>query len=132
MIVTDPIADLLARLRNGAGARHAVVEMPATKMKLAVLQILKDEGFIKDFDVIKGTHWDLARVELKYFQDRTTAILVAKCVSRPGRRVYVGAAELPKVRGGLGIAIVSTPKGIMTDRSARKLRVGGEWLCSVW
>lgn len=132
MNLTDPIADLLTRLRNGALARHAQVEIPASKLKLSLVQILKEEGFIKDFDVIKGLHWDLIRVELKYFQDRTTAISVAKRVSRPGRRVYVGVDELPRVRRGLGVAIISTPKGIMTDKNARKLSIGGEWLCSIW
>jgi small subunit ribosomal protein S8 len=132
MSTLDPIADLLTCLRNGATARHASVEMPASKLKVALVQILKEEGFIKDFDVIKGKSWDVVRVELKYFQDRTNAISNAERVSRPGRRVYVGAADLPKVQSGMGIAVLSTPKGIMTDKNARKLQVGGEWLCSIY
>jgi len=132
MSTMDPIADLLTRLRNGAGARHAVVEMPCSKMKLAVVQILKDEGYVKDFDVVKGQAWDLLRVELKYFQDRTNAFNRLERVSRPGRRVYVGVDELPKIQSGMGVAVISTPKGLMTDKNARKLQVGGEWICSVW
>jgi small subunit ribosomal protein S8 len=132
MNVTDPIADLLTRLRNGAMARHTYVEIPSSKMKQAMVQILKEEGYIKDFDNIKGKTWDLIRVELKYFQDRSSAISKSQRVSRPGRRVYCSVRNLPKVRNGLGVAVLSTPKGIMTDRNARKLQVGGEWLCSVW
>jgi small subunit ribosomal protein S8 len=132
MYVTDPIADRLTRLRNGAMARHVHVEIPTSTMTRAVVEILKDEGFIKDYDLIKGTTWDLIRVELKWFKDRTPGIAVAKRVSRPGRRVYVGVKDVPKVRNGLGIAIMSTPKGVMTDKGARKLNVGGEWLCSLW
>lgn len=132
MNVNDPIADLLTRLRNGAMARHATVEIPSSKMKRAVVEILKAEGYIKDFDVIKGSVWDLIRVELKWFGDRTPGISVLKRVSSPGRRVYVGVKDVPKVRNGLGIAIMSTPQGVMTDKGARKLNVGGEWLCSVW
>ena len=131
-MMTDPIADLLTRIRNAALAGHRAVRVPASKTKRRVLEILKREGFIVDFEFVgEGPqgHFD---VMLKYLPDKTNAIKGLQRVSRPGCRRYVKAKEIPRVRGGLGIAIVSTSRGLMTDREARRARVGGELLCTVW
>jgi small subunit ribosomal protein S8 len=136
MIVTDPIADLLTRIRNGLMAGQTVVAMPSSKMKAAVVQILKEEGYIDTFEVAANEETkSVLRVHLKYVgerRDRRPVITGLERVSRPGRRVYAGKTEIPRVLSGLGVTIVSTPKGIMTGARARKLGVGGEVICKVW
>jgi small subunit ribosomal protein S8 len=131
-MVNDPIADMLARMRNGMLVRHKQVVVPGSKMKVALARILKDEGFIKDFEVTKDTPQPQLRVVLKYDRDRKSVVTGLQRVSRPGRRVYVRRTEIPWVLSGLGIAILSTPQGIMTDQKARRLGLGGEVLCYVW
>lgn len=131
MHITDPIADMLTRIRNAADARHDSVDVPASGMKKAIAQILLDEGYIKNFQLIEGGQGTI-RIQLKYNQGREKAITGLKRVSKPGLRMYAGAQELPKVLRGLGIAIVSTSKGVMTDKKARELNVGGEVLAFVW
>lgn len=131
MAMTDPIADMLTRIRNGKMRRLDVVEIPGSKIKIQLASILKREGFIRNFKVVKaGSHENL-RVFLRY-QDKENVITGIERISKPGRRVYVGKGELPRVRGGLGIAILTTPKGILTDRECRQANVGGEVLCTVW
>ncbi len=131
-MVNDPIADMLARIRNGMLVRHKQVVVPGSKVKVAVARILKDEGFIKYFEVTKDTPQPQLRVVLKYDRDRKSIVTGMKRVSRPGRRVYVKRSEIPWVLSGLGIAILSTPQGIMSDQKARRLGLGGEVLCYVW
>ncbi|MFA5078983.1 MAG: 30S ribosomal protein S8 [Dehalococcoidia bacterium] len=130
-MVTDPIADLLTRVRNAAMARHDSVNIPASKMKIAVAKILKDEGFISDFSVVKGEPQRMIKITLKYI-DKQPAFIGLERVSKPGLRVYSGKKEIPRVYGGLGIAIVSTSKGLMTGQEAWKKNIGGEVLCYVW
>lgn len=130
MSMQDPLADMLTRIRNAQMAEHASVAMPSSKIKAAVAQVLKDEGFIADFNVTGEVKAELV-VELKYFEGRPV-IESLKRASRPGLRSYAGKEALPKVNGGLGIAIVSTNKGVMTDRAARAAGVGGEILCTVF
>ena len=130
MQITDPIADMLTRIRNAGNARHASVDVPASKMKKAIAQILLDEGYIKSFETLEGN--TQGRITLKYVDGRQKAISGLKRVSKPGLRVYAGAQELPKVLRGLGIAIISTSRGVMTDKKARELNVGGEVLAFVW
>ena len=137
-MVTDPIADMLTVIRNGLQARKKDVVVPASKLKRAILQILKDEGYIEDFQEFsvptrKGEQGKKLRFQifLKYYNGKPVIAHIEK-VSKPGRRVYVSADEIPRVRNGLGIAILSTSKGVMTDKKARKERVGGELLCIVW
>lgn len=132
MQITDPIADMLTRIRNAGVARHDTVDVPASKMKKAIAQILLDEGYIKSFEVIDGNTQGIIRIVLKYVEGRQKAITGLKRVSKPGLRVYAGAQELPKVLRGLGIAIISTSRGIMTEKKARELNVGGEVLAFVW
>jgi small subunit ribosomal protein S8 len=132
MAVSDPIADFLVRIRNAQKARFDKVDMPASRLKASIARILKEEGYIKNFKVIKDDKQGILRIQLKYGDDRTSAIAGMKRVSRPGRRVYAGHSDLARVMGGLGISIVSTSKGLMTDRNARKEHVGGEILCNVW
>jgi len=131
-MVNDPIADMLARIRNGMLVRHKQAVVPGSNVKVAVARILKDEGFIKDFEVTKDTPQPQLRVVLKYDRDRKSIVTGMKRVSRPGRRVYVKRSEIPWVLSGLGIAILSTPQGIMSDQKARRLGLGGEVLCYVW
>jgi len=131
MQITDPIADMLTRIRNAGSAKHDKVEIPASKMKKAIAQILLDEGYIKDFKVINDTPQGTIRVTLKY-NGSERAIAGLRRVSKPGLRVYVGSDELPRVLRGLGIAIISTSKGVMTDKKARAAHVGGEVLAFVW
>ena len=126
MQITDPIADMLTRIRNAGNARHASVDVPASKMKKAIAQILLDEGYIKAFEVVEGNTQGIIRITLKYVDGRQKAITGLKRVSKPGLRVYAGAQELPKVLRGLGIAIISTSRGVMTDKKARELNVGGK------
>jgi len=134
MSVNDPIADMLTRIRNAVAARHESVSMPASKMKVAIAQVLKEEGFIKDYSVIKheGRPHQELRIVLNYLGRKQPAINGLQRVSKPGLRVYVQKRQIPRVYGGLGIAILSTPKGIMTGQRARRESVGGELLCYVW
>ena len=132
MHITDPIADMLTRIRNAGAARHATVEIPASSMKKAIAQILLDEGYIKAFEVIENGTQGTIKVTLKYSANKENAISGLRRVSKPGLRVYAGADELPRVLKGLGIAIISTSKGIMTDKKARELHVGGEVLAFIW
>ena len=130
-MVTDPIADLLTRVRNAAMARHDSVMVPASKMKIAMAKILKDEGFISDFSIVKGEPQRSIKIALKYI-DKQPAFIGLERVSKPGLRVYSGKNEIPRVYGGLGVAILSTSKGIMTGQDAWKKKLGGEILCYVW
>ena len=132
MHITDPIADMLTRIRNAGAARHATVEVPASSMKKAIAQILLDEGYIKAFEVVENGTQGTIKVTLKYSANKEKAISGLRRVSKPGLRVYAGADELPRVLKGLGIAIISTSKGIMTDKKARELHVGGEVLAFIW
>jgi small subunit ribosomal protein S8 len=132
MSMTDPFADMLTRIRNAGGARFDKVDIPASRMKISLAKILKEEGFIKNYKVIKDNRQGILRVYLKYTSQQTPLIQGIRRVSKPGRRVYAGHAELPKVQGGLGVAVISTSQGVITDRAARKLNVGGEVLCEVW
>ena len=132
MQITDPIADLLTRIRNANSAKHETVEIPASNTKKAICQILLDEGYIKDMKVEENNHQGTIVITLKYGEKKTRVIQGLKRISKPGLRIYAGAAELPRVMKGLGIAIVSTSKGVMTDKQARKAGVGGEVLAFVW
>lgn len=130
-MVTDPIADMLTRIRNAVMAGHEDVLVPASRMKLSVARTLKEEGFIQDYETLKGKLQAMIRIRLKYI-DKRPALLGLERVSKPGLRVYVGSREIPRVYGGLGIAILSTSKGIMTGQEAWRQRLGGELLCYVW
>ncbi len=131
-MMTDPIADMLTRIRNAVRARHPRVDVPASKMKVEIARILKEEGYISNYKVMGEGAKKTLRLYLKYGPEEETPILNLERVSRPGRRIYVGAKEIPRVLGGLGIAILSTPKGIMTGREAHHRNVGGEVLCFVY
>lgn len=131
-MMTDPIADMLTRIRNAALARHDRTEMPASRLKAAVAEILKSEGFIADVRPSEGDGPKKLTIVLKYGRDRTSAIDGIRRVSRPGRRVYVRHDRIPRVYSGLGISILSTSHGLMSDRQARRLKLGGELLCEVW
>ncbi len=131
-MVTDPIADMLNRISNALVARHKQVLVPSSKEKVAIARILKDEGYIQNFQVTRDTPQANLRIVLKYDDHRQPLISELKRVSKPGRRVYVGRSEIPWVLSGLGIAIMSTPRGIMTGQQARRMRVGGEVLCHIW
>ena len=132
MITTDPIADMLTRIRNANSAKHESVDVPASNMKKQIAQILVDEGYIKSFNVIDDGKQCVLKVFLKYGPNKSKVLQGIKRVSKPGLRIYVGRDELPQVMKGLGVAIVSTSKGIMTDKKARKDNVGGEVLAFVW
>lgn len=132
MQITDPIADMLTRIRNAGNARHASVDVPASKMKKAIAQILLDEGYIKSFEIVDDGTQGIIRIQLKYLAGKEKVISGLRRVSKPGLRVYAGADELPRVLKGLGIAIISTSKGVMTDKAARANHVGGEVLAFVW
>ena len=132
MQITDPIADLLTRIRNASSAKHDTVDIPASNMKKAICQILLDEGYIKNFTVTEDGKQGLITVVLKYGEAKTPVITGLRRVSKPGLRIYSDVENMPKVMKGLGIAIVSTSKGVMTDRQARKENVGGEVLAFVW
>lgn len=132
MVMTDPIADMLTRIRNANSVYHDKVEIPSSKIKEAVVRILKDEGFIRDFEVIKDTKQGMLKVALKYGSNREKVITGIKRISKPGLRVYAKKDELPRVLGGLGIAVISTSQGIMSDKQARKAGLGGEVLAYVW
>ena len=132
MQITDPIADMLTRIRNANNAKHDTVDVPASNMKKAIAQILLDEGYIKNFQIIDDGTQGIIRITLKYAAGKQQVITGLRRVSKPGLRVYAGADELPRVLKGLGIAIVSTSKGVMTDKKAREAHVGGEVLAFVW
>lgn len=132
MLVTDPIADMLTRIRNANTMRYKNVEVPASKMKLEIAKILKDEGFIEDFKSEKGDKENILLLTLKYGPNKERVITGLKRISKPGLRVYAKVDEIPKVLNGLGIAIISTPKGVMTDKKARQNCVGGEVLAYIW
>ena len=132
MHITDTIADLLTRIRNASTAKHDTVDVPASNMKKAIVQILLDEGYIKSFTVIEDGKQGVIRIVLKYTAAKTPVITGLRRVSKPGLRIYTSCEDMPKVMNGLGIAIVSTSKGIMTDKKARRENVGGEILAFVW
>ncbi len=131
MTVTDPIADLLTRIRNASMVNHANVEIPSSKLKVELVKLLKTEGYIADYAIVKNGNFDVINVELKYI-DNKSVIKGLQRVSTPGLRTYSKAKNMPRVFGGLGVAIVSTSKGLMTDKAARKENIGGEVLCYVW
>jgi small subunit ribosomal protein S8 len=130
--MTDPISDMLTRIRNATRARHEVVEVPASKIKLAIARLLKDEGYIRDFHNVDYKGQGKILINLKYVGKRQPIIAGLKRVSKPGRRVYVKYSDIKPVFNGLGVAILSTPKGVVTDKAAKELKVGGELLLSVW
>ncbi|HIZ44316.1 MAG TPA: 30S ribosomal protein S8 [Firmicutes bacterium] len=133
MTMSDPIADMLTRIRNANTAKHDTVDIPASKMKLAIADILVDEGYLAKYDLVEDGAFKTIRATLKYGKDKNEKIITGlKRISKPGLRVYAGKDELPKVLGGLGIAIISTNKGVMTDKEARQQNVGGEVLAFVW
>ena len=132
MHITDPVADMLTRIRNANNAKHDTVDVPASNMKKSIAQILLDEGYIKNFQVVEDGTQGVIHISLKYNAGKEKVISGLRRVSKPGLRVYVGADELPSVLRGLGIAIVSTSKGVMTDKKARAAHVGGEVLAFVW
>jgi small subunit ribosomal protein S8 len=132
MVMTDPIADFLTRIRNANTAMLGTVEIPASNIKKNMAEILKSEGFIKEYDYVEDGKQGVIRMYLKYGHSKEKVITGLKRISKPGLRVYAGRDEVPKVLGGLGIAIISTSKGLMTDKEARKSRLGGEVLCYVW
>ena len=133
MTMSDPIADMLTRIRNAITAKHDTVDVPSSKMKLSIAQILLDEGYIKKFDIIEDGNFKTIHITLKYGEDKNEKIISGiKRISKPGLRVYAGKEDLPKVLGGLCIAIISTNQGVITDKKARELQVGGEVLAFVW
>lgn len=137
MSVSDPIADMLTRIRNAISAGHTMVAMPNSKMKVSIAKILKAEGYISNYEVVDGPHpgHEILRLRLKYVGERRVrrpVITGLERVSRPGRRIYTGTKEIPWVKSGMGVAIVTTPKGVMTGQRARQLGVGGEIICEVW
>jgi len=130
-VITDPIADMLTRIRNGLLARHAQITVPVSRVKLEIARILKAEGFITDFQLDKD-HPEVMRIQLRYGERKEGIITGLRRISRPGLRIYARREGLPRVRGGLGMAILSTSRGVMTDREARKAGIGGEVLCFIW
>ena len=132
MVVNDPIADMLTRIRNAQIAKHDSVTMPASNMKKSIAKLLHEEGYIKSYEFIDDGLQGSIKINLKYLDKKQPVIVGLKRISKPGLRVYAGCEDLPKVLGGLGIAIISTSKGVMTDKTARKEKIGGEVLCYVW
>ncbi|MBE6014973.1 MAG: 30S ribosomal protein S8 [Lachnospiraceae bacterium] len=133
MTMSDPIADMLTRIRNANTAKHDTVDVPASRIKIAIAEILEKEGYIKKQEIVKDGNFNVIRITLKYGQDKNEKIITGlKRISKPGLRVYAGKDELPKVLGGLGVAIISTNQGVVTDKQARELKVGGEVLAFVW
>ena len=132
MVMTDPIADMLTRIRNANQMKHEYVEIPASKAKLEILNVIKNEGYIKDIEVVEGEAQNTLKVALKYTDKKERVIKGITRISKPGLSVYAKSSELPKVLNGLGIAIISTSNGVMTDKEARKLNVGGEVVAYVW
>ena len=133
MTMSAPIADMLTRIRNANTAKHDTVDVPASKMKLAIANILLDEGYIAKYDLVEDGHFQTIHITLKYGADKNEKVITGlKRISKPGLRVYANTEDIPRVLGGLGTAIISTNKGVVTDKEARKLGVGGEVLCFVW
>lgn len=132
MAMSDPLADMLTRVRNACMVKFESVDIPLSKVKVNVAKILKEEGYIKDYHVEKNDVQGILRIDLKYDQSKNRVITGLRRVSKPGRRVYVNADNIPKVMSGLGVCIISTSKGVIADRQARKMRLGGELLCEVW
>jgi small subunit ribosomal protein S8 len=132
MTMTDPIADMLTRIRNAVQARHESTEMPSSNMKVAIAKVLREEGFIKGYQVLGDRPFKLLRIDLQYTGRQVPVLTGIKRISKPGLRVYTKAADIPRVYGGLGIAVVSTPRGVLSGREARRLNVGGEVICHVW
>ena len=133
MTMSDPSADMLTRIRNANTAKHDTVDVPASKMKLAIANILLDEGYIAKYDLVEDGHFQTIHITLKYGADKNEKVITGlKRISKPGLRVYANTEDIPRVLGGLGTAIISTNKGVVTDKEARKLGVGGEVLCFVW
>ena len=132
MSMTDPIADMLTRIRNASAARHEYVDVPGSKVKWAIANILKDEGFVREISWLADEKQGFVRVYLKYTREKTQVITGIRRISKPGLRIYVGKDDVPKVLGGLGVAIMSTSQGLMTDRQAREHAVGGEVLAYIW
>mgnify|MGYP000249580689 FL=1 len=133
MAMSDPVADMLTRIRNANTAKHDTVDVPASKMKLAIANILLDEGYIAKYDLVEDGHFQTIHITLKYGADKNEKVITGlKRISKPGLRVYANTEDIPRVLGGLGTAIISTNKGVVTDKEARKLGVGGEVLCFVW
>ena len=133
MNMSDPIADMLTRIRNANTAKHDTVDVPASKMKIAIANILLDEGYIAKYDLVEDGHFQTIHITLKYGADKNEKVITGlKRISKPGLRVYANTEDIPRVLGGLGTAIISTNKGVVTDKEARKLGVGGEVLCFVW
>lgn len=132
MTVTDPIADMLTRIRNAISVRKSTVVMPSSRMKEAVARVLKNEGFIQRYEVLRDTRFPVLRIHLKYTENREPVLRGVKRVSKPGCRIYTKAENIPWVKSGLGIVILSTPRGVMAGQEARRLNVGGEILCEVW
>ena len=133
MTMSDPIADMLTRIRNANTAKHDTVDVPASKMKIAIADILQNEGYIKKYNIVEDGTFKTIHITLKYGADKNVKVISGlKRISKPGLRVYANSNDMPKVLGGLGVAIVSTNKGVITDKEARKLGVGGEVLCFVW
>ncbi|MBA4701014.1 MAG: 30S ribosomal protein S8 [Ruminococcus sp.] len=133
MTMSDPIADMLTRIRNANTAKHDTVDVPASKMKIAIAEILLNEGYITKYDIVEDGNFKTIHIALKYGADKSEKVISGlKRISKPGLRVYANSADIPKVLGGLGTAIISTNKGVITDKEAKKLGVGGEVLCFVW
>ena len=132
MSMTDPIADMLTRIRNGSTARHSIVEIPSSRMKVEIARLMTDQGYVVGYEVKQAEHGEVLHVELKYGKNRERVISGIKRVSKPGRRVYAKKESLPKVLGGLGTAIISTSRGLVTSAEARKLGLGGEVICFIW
>jgi small subunit ribosomal protein S8 len=132
MVMTDPVADFLTRIRNGNMVMHETVEIPSSRIKLAIAAIMKEEGYIRDYEYIKDAKQGVIRIYLKYGPNKEKVITGIKRISKPGLRVYVKRDEIPKVLGGLGTAVISTSQGLMSDKKARKIGIGGEVLCYIW
>ncbi|HOB12269.1 MAG TPA: 30S ribosomal protein S8 [Syntrophomonadaceae bacterium] len=132
MVMTDPIADFLTRIRNGNMVMHETVEVPGSKIKMSIANIMKEEGYIKDYEYIEDGKQGIIRIYLKYGPNKEKVITGIKRISKPGLRVYVKKDEIPRVLGGLGTAVISTSKGLMTDKEARKAGLGGEVICYIW
>ena len=132
MTVTDPVADLLTRVRNASSANHDAVEVPASRLNVEILRILRGEGFIKDYELLRDCKFPTAKISLKYGPKQEKVLSNLRRISKPGLRVYAKRDKVPRVLRGLGVAIISTSRGVMTDREARKLGIGGEVLCYVW
>jgi small subunit ribosomal protein S8 len=130
--MTDPIADMLTRIRNAINRRHASVDIPHSKMKESIAQILQDEGFIQRYELVPDGRFQVIRVHLKYAEGRRPVLTHLRRLSTPGRRLYAGAAQIPRALGGMGVVIVSTPRGVLTGTRARRENVGGELICEVW